>query len=130
MRRTPRNSGKRKFTSAAWRRGSFRDASAITLMGNEPRQILDFYALAGNVTRTIRQNLIFSFIYNIVSIPIAMSGLLNPLVAVTAMMLSSLSVTGNTLRLSTRVAKLHEKREAEERKGEAVLAVSLVGTGE
>ncbi|MFP4532173.1 MAG: hypothetical protein ACLFNS_05780 [Desulfobacterales bacterium] len=99
-------------------------------MGNEPRQILDFYALAGNVTRTIRQNLIFSFIYNIVSIPIAMSGLLNPLVAVTAMMLSSLSVTGNTLRLSTRVAKLHEKREAEERKGEAVLAVSLVGTGE
>jgi heavy metal translocating P-type ATPase len=79
-----------------------REASAITLMGNEPCQILDFYALAKNVTRTIRQNLIFSFIYNAVSIPIAMSGLLNPLVAVTAMMLSSLSVTGNTLLLSVR----------------------------
>jgi heavy metal translocating P-type ATPase len=79
-----------------------REASAITLMGNEPRQILDFYYLAARVTRTIRQNLIFSFIYNTVSIPVAMSGLLNPLVAVTAMILSSLSVTGNTLRMSAR----------------------------
>ncbi|MDZ7833493.1 MAG: cation-translocating P-type ATPase [Desulfobacterales bacterium] len=106
-----------------------REASAITLMGNEPRQILYFYALAGNVTRTIRQNLIFSFIYNIVSIPIAMSGLLNPLVAVTAMMLSSLSVTGNTLRLSTRAAKHREKQQAEETKGEAVPAASFAGAG-
>jgi len=107
-----------------------REASAITLMGNEPRQILDFYALAGNVTRTIRQNLIFSFIYNTVSIPIAMSGLLNPLVAVTAMMLSSLSVTGNTLLLSIRAEKRREKRQAKETKGEAVAAASLAGAQE
>ena len=44
-------------------------------------------------------NLVFTYLYNAISIPIAMSGLLNPLVAVTAMLLSSLSVTGNTLML-------------------------------
>jgi hypothetical protein len=43
-----------------------------------------------------------SFAYNAVAIPVAMSGLLNPLVAVTAMMLSSLSVTGNSLLLIRR----------------------------
>jgi len=85
-----------------------REASAITLVGNEPGQILDFYGLAKRVTRTIRQNLIFSLIYNTVSIPVAMSGLLNPLVAVTAMMLSSLSVTGNTLRLRIRGPEMRQ----------------------
>jgi P-type E1-E2 ATPase len=44
-----------------------------------------------------------SFIYNLVSIPIAMSGLLTPLIAVSAMLLSSLSVIGNTLLLLKRV---------------------------
>jgi cation transport ATPase len=51
------------------------------------------------VNKKIAQNLGFTFLYNAVSIPIAMSGLLNPLVAVTAMLLSSLSVTANTLIL-------------------------------
>ena len=77
-----------------------REASSMTLMGNDPQQLFRFMDLAGRVARTIRQNLAFTFIYNGVSIPIAMSGLLNPLVAVTAMLLSSLSVTGNTLLLS------------------------------
>jgi heavy metal translocating P-type ATPase len=76
------------------------EASAITLMKSEPGQIMEFYGLAARVTQTVRQNLLFSLMYNTVSIPLAMSGLLNPLVAVSAMMLSSLSVTGNTLRLS------------------------------
>ena len=106
-----------------------REASAVTLMGNDPRQILDFYTLAETVTRTIRQNLIFSFIYNTVSIPIAMSGLLNPLVAVTAMMLSSLSVTGNTLLLSVRTARRQEKRKAAAQ-ADSVSAASLAGAGE
>jgi cation transport ATPase len=39
----------------------------------------------------------FSFLYNTGSIPLAMSGLLNPLIAVSAMLLSSLTVIGNTL---------------------------------
>ncbi len=81
------------------------EASGITLMGNDPAQILTFTALASHVSRTIKQNLVFTFLYNIISIPIAMSGLLNPLVAVSAMLMSSLSVTGNTLYLTRRVSR-------------------------
>ena len=81
------------------------EASGITLMGNDPAQILTFSGLALHVSRTIQQNLVFTFLYNIISIPIAMSGLLNPLVAVCAMLMSSLSVTGNTLYLTRRVSK-------------------------
>jgi heavy metal translocating P-type ATPase len=76
-----------------------KEAADITLMRGEPSQILEFLAFAKQVNKKIYQNLVFTFLYNAVSIPIAMSGLLNPLVAVTAMLLSSLSVTGNTLML-------------------------------
>jgi cation transport ATPase len=75
------------------------ETSDITLMRGEPRQVLDFLALAGRVSKKIRQNLFFAFLYNVISIPIAMSGLLTPLIAVSAMLLSSLSVTLNTLML-------------------------------
>jgi heavy metal translocating P-type ATPase len=71
----------------------------ITLMRGQPSQIIEFLDFAKQVNHKIDQNLVFTFLYNAVSIPIAMSGLLNPLVAVTAMLLSSLSVTGNTLML-------------------------------
>jgi heavy metal translocating P-type ATPase len=81
------------------------EASGITLMGNDPAQILTFSGLASHVSRTIQQNLVFTFLYNLISIPIAMSGLLNPLVAVSAMLMSSLSVTGNTLYLTRRVSQ-------------------------
>jgi heavy metal translocating P-type ATPase len=76
-----------------------KETADITLMRGEPSQILDFLDFAGRVNRKIYQNLAFTYLYNAVSIPIAMSGLLNPLVAVTAMLMSSLSVTGNTLML-------------------------------
>jgi heavy metal translocating P-type ATPase len=75
------------------------EASDITLMRAAPEQIIDFLNLANQVNTKIYQNLAFTFLYNIISIPVAMSGLLNPLVAVTAMLLSSLSVTGNVLHL-------------------------------
>ncbi len=76
-----------------------KEVADLTLMRGEPAQILDFLKLAQRVNQKVNQNLICSFIYNILSIPIAMSGLLNPLVAVSAMLLSSLSVTVNTLLL-------------------------------
>ena len=76
-----------------------KEVADLTLMRGEPVQILDFLKLAKRVYQKVNQNLICSFIYNIFSIPIAMSGLLNPLVAVSAMLLSSLSVTINTLLL-------------------------------
>jgi len=76
-----------------------KEAADVSLMRGDPRQVLDFLRLARQVNRKIRQNFIGAFIYNIVSIPLAMSGWLSPLVAVSAMLLSSLSVIGNTLLL-------------------------------
>jgi heavy metal translocating P-type ATPase len=79
-----------------------KEAANLTLMRGDPLQIWDFVQLAKEVKRKIYQNLGFSFFYNLVSIPIAMSGLLSPLIAVCAMLLSSLSVIGNTLLLLKR----------------------------
>ncbi len=79
-----------------------KETADITLMRGGPEQILDYLNLAKQVNKKIQQNLIFSIFYNTVSIPLAMSGLLTPLVAVSAMLLSSLSVTGNTLLLKRR----------------------------
>ena len=76
-----------------------KEAADITLMRGDPAQIFDFLDLARRVKRKVSQNLIFSFSYNVISIPVAMSGLLNPLIAVSAMILSSLSVICNTLLL-------------------------------
>jgi len=79
-----------------------KETADITLMRGETSQILEFLDFTKQVNKKITQNLDFTFLYNAVSIPIAMSGLLSPLVAVTAMLLSSLSVTGNTLMLVRR----------------------------
>jgi len=76
-----------------------RETADLTLMRGEPSQIIEFLDFARQVNKTVYQNLAFTFLYNGISIPVAMLGLLNPLVAVSAMLLSSLSVTGNTLRL-------------------------------
>jgi len=75
------------------------EVADVTLMRAEPEQLIDFFRFAGAVNKKISQNLIFTFAYNVISIPMAMSGLLTPLVAVSAMLLSSISVIGNTLML-------------------------------
>jgi heavy metal translocating P-type ATPase len=76
-----------------------KEMADITLMRAEPAQVVDFLKFAARINKKIYQNLIFTFLYNAISIPIAMLGLLTPLIAVMAMLLSSLSVTGNTLLL-------------------------------
>jgi heavy metal translocating P-type ATPase len=74
-------------------------AAAVTLMRGNPIQLLDFFALSRRVNSKVGQNLALAWIYNLVGVPIAMSGLLNPLMSATAMLLSSLTVIGNTLLL-------------------------------
>jgi heavy metal translocating P-type ATPase len=76
-----------------------KEVADATLMRAEPAQIIAFLDFGRAVNRTIRQNLVLTFLYNAISIPVAMSGLLSPLVAVCAMLLSSLSVIGNTYLL-------------------------------
>ena len=80
-------------------RGLAKAAAHITLMRGDPAQLLDFFPLSKRVNRKIAQNLWCAYSYNLISIPIAMSGLLTPLVAATAMLLSSLTVIGNTVLL-------------------------------
>jgi P-type E1-E2 ATPase len=79
-----------------------KEAAHLTLMRGDPTQLRHFFTLAAEVRRKIRQNLTCSFLYNAVSIPVAMAGLLTPIVAVSAMLLSSLTVIGNTLLLTKR----------------------------
>jgi cation transport ATPase len=65
----------------------------------DPIKLLQVLDLSRRTTRVIRQNLAFAFLYNALAIPLAVTGPLNPLLAVCAMFASSLSVIGNTLRI-------------------------------
>jgi Cu+-exporting ATPase len=74
-------------------------AADITLVRNDLAAVGDAIALSRATVRTIRQNLVFAFGYNVLGIPLAALGLLSPAVAGAAMALSSLSVVGNALLL-------------------------------
>ena len=93
-----------------------KEAADITLMQGNPDQILEFFDLAKMVNQKIHQNFVLSFLYNIISIPIAVSGLLTPIIAVCAMLLSSLSVTGNTLLLKRKYPSIERKQNRERSK--------------
>ena len=75
------------------------EASDITLVGGDLRNIVSAIALSRATIRNIKQNLFWAFIYNTVLIPAAAFGLLNPILAAAAMGLSSVSVVSNALRL-------------------------------
>jgi Cu+-exporting ATPase len=74
-------------------------ASDITLVSNDLLTAVEAIRLARRTLGTIRGNLFWAFAYNVAALPIAMLGLLNPLVAAAAMALSSLFVVTNSLRL-------------------------------
>ncbi len=78
------------------------EASDVTILSRDPGKVLDFLDLSNLTVKVIGQNLFFAFFYNAAGIPLAMSGAMNPLVAVLAMFVSSLTVIGNTLRISRR----------------------------
>jgi heavy metal translocating P-type ATPase len=80
-------------------------ASDITLLIDDPMKIGEVLDLSKRTMLIIRQNLGFAFFYNLLGIPLAMSGRLNPLIAVLAMFASSLTVIGNTLRLYKAASK-------------------------
>ncbi len=75
------------------------EASDITLMKNDLLGVIDAIDLSKATMNKAKQNLFFAFIYNILGIPIAALGFLNPIVAAAAMALSSLSVVSNALLL-------------------------------
>jgi Cu+-exporting ATPase len=75
------------------------DAADLILVRSDLTVVPDAITLARATLRTIRGNLFWAFGYNVAAIPLAASGLLNPLVAGAAMAVSSLFVVSNSLRL-------------------------------
>ncbi|QEY75439.1 heavy metal translocating P-type ATPase [Pseudomonas denitrificans (nom. rej.)] len=74
-------------------------AAGITLMRGDPRLVPAALDISRRTYAKIRQNLFWAFIYNLVGIPLAAFGLLNPMVAGAAMAASSVSVVSNALLL-------------------------------
>jgi Cu+-exporting ATPase len=75
------------------------EASDLTLVSGDLRAAASAIRLSRATLRTIKQNLVWAFGYNVAAIPLAAVGLLNPVIAGAAMALSSLSVVANALLL-------------------------------
>ena len=75
------------------------EASDLTLVRGDLRAAVDAIRLSRRTLGTIKGNLFWAFAYNVAALPLAMAGLLNPLVAGAAMAFSSVFVVSNSLRL-------------------------------
>jgi Cu+-exporting ATPase len=76
-----------------------KEAGDIVLVGGSLHGVAAAIRLSRATMRVIRQNLFFAFVYNVVAIPVAALGMLNPLIAAAAMALSDVTVIGNALLL-------------------------------
>jgi P-type E1-E2 ATPase len=77
-------------------------AADIVLVGNSLTKVANAFQLSNKTWRIVRQNLFWAFFYNTLGISLAITGILNPILAAGAMLLSSLSVIGNSLRLNSK----------------------------
>ncbi len=78
------------------------ETAGAALLRNDPRAVASAIAVARATMRTVAQNLFWAFGYNVVLVPLAAFGIVQPVLAAGAMGLSSLFVVGNSLRLTRR----------------------------
>jgi Cu+-exporting ATPase len=77
-------------------------AQVVLLGADGIEKLRDAFLVSRNTLKTIRQNLFWAFFYNVIAIPIAAFGFLNPMVAALAMAFSDVIVIGNSIRLRTK----------------------------
>jgi len=81
------------------------ESADIVLIKGGLNEVINSFQLSRQTFNTIKQNLFWAFIYNIIGVPLAAFGILNPMIAAFAMSFSSVSVVSNSLRLKRRKLK-------------------------
>ena len=76
------------------------EVSDVVLMKENMQGVYEAFVIAKRTLKTVKQNLAFSLLYNTLTIPLAMSGYVIPLVAAASMSLSSIVVVGNAMRIN------------------------------
>lgn len=84
-----------------------KETGGVVIMQNDPLKIVEAIKLSRKTFRVIKENLFWAFIYNTLAIPLAVFGLVNPMVGAIAMSLSDVTVIGNSLRIYNNKKKKH-----------------------
>jgi Cu+-exporting ATPase len=84
---------------------AIQSAQIILLKSNDLSSLAEAHLISKHTLITIKQNLFWAFFYNVIAIPIAAAGLLNPMIGALAMALSDVIVIGNSIRLKTKKLK-------------------------
>jgi len=77
-------------------------SAKVILLNTDLYTLVKFLQISKHTLLTIKQNLFWAFAYNVVAIPIAAMGLLNPMIGALAMAFSDVVVVGNSLRLKVK----------------------------